>query len=221
MLFTGPATVHSLKGVEGDNGCFIAPGGLNTTATASTVIFYVETNDAESATSSAVNISPKSTLKANVVASNGTVYLHNETIFEGAIFAKAIYLDGSIQVTMNTAFKPQDGIYISSKKAELTEHESMDAVPDQFALDQNYPNPFNPTTQIRYALPQQSHVTLTIYNMLGQEVARIVDAFQREGFYEVQWNGRNSNGVQVSTGIYLYRITAGSFVQTRKMILLK
>jgi hypothetical protein len=96
-----------------------------------------------------------------------------------------------------------------------------DGVPSTYALDQNYPNPFNPTTQIRYALPQHSNVKLTIHNLLGQEVARLVEGEQEAGFYEVQWSGRNDYGTAVASGVYFYRIQAGGFVQTSKMLLLK
>jgi hypothetical protein len=90
------------------------------------------------------------------------------------------------------------------------------AIPIAFALDQNYPNPFNPSTTIRYALPQRSHVTLTVYNTLGQRVAELVNAEKEAGRYEVMFN---ANGL--ASGVYLYRIQAGTFVQTRKLVLLR
>ncbi|MCL5019675.1 MAG: T9SS type A sorting domain-containing protein, partial [Patescibacteria group bacterium] len=95
------------------------------------------------------------------------------------------------------------------------------AKPDQYALSQNYPNPFNPTTQIRYQLPEAALVQLTIYNILGQEIRRLVDVKQNAGFYSMVWDGRNNAGLSVASGVYLYRLRAGSFVQTKKMIFLK
>ena len=100
-------------------------------------------------------------------------------------------------------------------------------VPVTFALDQNYPNPFNPTTTLRYGLPRSSHVTLKIYNMLGQEVATLRDELQDVGFHEVVWNGRNSVGSQVASGVYFYRIEAKPadgtepFTSIKKMLMLK
>jgi hypothetical protein len=95
-------------------------------------------------------------------------------------------------------------------------------VPSGYRLDQNYPNPFNPTTNIAYALPRQATVSLAVYNILGQEVATLVDHLeQAAGTYNVTWNGVNAAGESVATGLYLYRLDANGTVITKKMILLK
>lgn len=94
-------------------------------------------------------------------------------------------------------------------------------VPSEFELSQNYPNPFNPTTQIRFALPLESDVELKIYDILGREVATLVKGVHKPGSYTIEWNGRNNYGVHVASGMYIYRITAGNFVQTKKMMMLK
>jgi len=94
-------------------------------------------------------------------------------------------------------------------------------VPATFTLHQNFPNPFNPITTLRYDLPSNSLVTLSIYDMLGREVAQLVNIAQQAGFKSVQWDGSDSMGKPVSAGVYLYQIQAGEFVQTKKMVLLK
>jgi hypothetical protein len=95
-------------------------------------------------------------------------------------------------------------------------------VPTNFDLAQNFPNPFNPETVIRYAVPEASVVTLEIYNMLGQKVRTLVDhAPHAADFYTVSWNGRDDNGKALATGVYLYRLAAGSYLNTRKMVLMK
>ena len=94
-------------------------------------------------------------------------------------------------------------------------------LPTQFALEQNYPNPFNPTTEIRYALPQRSDVQLVIFNALGQQIRTLVSRTQDAGFHEIMWDGKDSNGQSVASGIYLYRIAAGNFSAVCKMILMK
>ena len=94
-------------------------------------------------------------------------------------------------------------------------------LPAEFALSQNYPNPFNPITNLSYGLPQQSDVTLIIYNIIGQEIMRWDENDIPAGYYEQTWNGTNKFGVHVGRGVYLYRLVAGDFVETRKMVLLK
>ncbi|MCX6152514.1 MAG: T9SS type A sorting domain-containing protein [Ignavibacteriales bacterium] len=98
---------------------------------------------------------------------------------------------------------------------------SVRQIPAQFELSQNYPNPFNPNTKIKYSLAFDSRVTLTIYNLLGQKVKTLFNGQQEAGFYTMEWNGTNEYGQQISSGMYIYRIEAGSFVSTKKMNLLK
>jgi hypothetical protein len=89
-------------------------------------------------------------------------------------------------------------------------------VPKVFSLSQNYPNPFNPTTTIRFGIPKEVKVTLIIYDMLGSEVTTIVNEKMVPGYYEYQWNASN-----LASGVYFYRLTAGNFISTKKLLLLK
>jgi len=89
-------------------------------------------------------------------------------------------------------------------------------LPEEYSLEQNYPNPFNPSTNIRYALPQGSHVLLEVFNVLGERVATLVDENQGAGNHEVQFNGSG-----LPSGMYFYRLSAGGFVETLKMVLMK
>lgn len=91
----------------------------------------------------------------------------------------------------------------------------------KFNLFQNYPNPFNPITQINFNLPKESHVKLEIYNLIGQKVATIVDRQLLAGKHHVEWNGANSRGKFVPSGIYFYRIQVGEFEEVKKMVILK
>jgi hypothetical protein len=96
-----------------------------------------------------------------------------------------------------------------------------------FVIAQNYPNPFNPSTTIGYTLSTVGHVTLKIYNILGQEVVTLVDEDQVPGTHSVVWNGKSTNGSQVCSGVYFYRVEArqygGQFMFTNvnKMMLIK
>jgi hypothetical protein len=94
-------------------------------------------------------------------------------------------------------------------------------IPISYTLHQNYPNPFNPITSLRYDLPEQAQVTLTVYDLIGREVTQLVNTAQEAGYRSVQWNATDMHGKPVSAGVYLYQIRAGEFVQTRKMVLLK
>ena len=94
-------------------------------------------------------------------------------------------------------------------------------IPNEFALYQNYPNPFNPITSLRYDLPQDGLVNITIYDMMGRIVKTLVNGSQTAGFKSVQWNATNDKNEPVSAGLYLYTIQTGEFRQTKKMVLLK
>jgi hypothetical protein len=95
------------------------------------------------------------------------------------------------------------------------------ALPDHFELAQNYPNPFNPITKILYSLPSRSTVRLTVFNVLGQEVATLVDTEEPAGEHEVEWNGTDTRGEPVASGVYFYRLQTPDFSDARKMILIK
>jgi hypothetical protein len=93
-------------------------------------------------------------------------------------------------------------------------------LPTEFSLAQNYPNPFNPATNIELSLPQKSDWQITVFNMLGQKVRQFEGASEA-GIVTVRWNGKDKNGSNVASGLYLYRAKAGAFSATRKMMLLK
>ena len=105
------------------------------------------------------------------------------------------------------------------------DNKELPNIPNSFALHQNYPNPFNPETTIKYELPKSAQVVVKIHNLLGQEINTLVNEHKKAGYFTINWDGKNSNGHCVSSGIYLYRIDAVSekqhFIQTKKMILLQ
>ena len=109
----------------------------------------------------------------------------------------------------------------------ISDVEGYAALPTEFSLDQNYPNPFNPTTTIRVALPQAAFVSLKVYNMLGQEVATLMEGEKNAGYVSTVWNGRDQYGSAVASGVYIYRVVARpvsggeDFVMQKKMMMLK
>ncbi len=97
-------------------------------------------------------------------------------------------------------------------------------IPTEFQLAQNYPNPFNPSTVIEYTLPQSvsfDGVHLEVFNMIGEKVRTLVDAPQSPGTNSVEWDGRDDNGNELSSGVYMYRLRMGNFIDQKKMILMK
>lgn len=103
-----------------------------------------------------------------------------------------------------------------------TDVEERDGVlPTRFALTQNYPNPFNPTTTIEFNLPNGAFTRLVVYNVLGQQVTTLVNETLPAGTYAVEWDGHAADGGTAPSGIYFYRLEAGSFTETRKMVLVK
>ena len=113
-----------------------------------------------------------------------------------------------------------DNISFSSSNSVGVDNRS-EIYPQRFALEQNFPNPFNPSTTIRYELPEDGLVNVTIYDMMGRQVSTLVSSQQAAGYKSIQWNATNDFGKPVSAGVYLYKIQAGEFVQTKKMVLLK
>jgi hypothetical protein len=107
------------------------------------------------------------------------------------------------------------GIFKTAERTTSVDHQ-INANPVTYALHQNYPNPFNPSTTIGYSLPKAAIVSLQVFNTLGQEVASLVSEHKEAGYHQATWNASN-----VPSGIYFYRLQAGDFRETRKMILLR
>jgi hypothetical protein len=121
------------------------------------------------------------------------------------------------QLTMQLGYEPfflEGGILVSIQSSP--EYSS----PRSFELKQNYPNPFNPETVIKFQLPQVSEVEICIFNLQGQKVATLVRGHQTAGAHKISWNGTDESGRRVASGVYLYQLKAGDFVQAKKMLLL-
>ena len=100
--------------------------------------------------------------------------------------------------------------------ATFVEEEMKYSLPNQYALEQNYPNPFNPSTKIKYSIPNQSKVIIKVYDILGTEIEILVNEEKLTGTYELTWYAEN-----LPSGVYFYQLQAGSFVETKKMVLMK
>jgi hypothetical protein len=110
-----------------------------------------------------------------------------------------------------------NGLIIKSKNNGITwVDEKNTLVKSKFALSQNYPNPFNPSTTINYSLPEKANVTITLYDLLGNEIQEIVDDVKAAGNYKISFNAND-----LASGVYFYQIKAGNFFATKKMVLIK
>jgi len=130
------------------------------------------------------------------------------------------FLDGDVTTgTYNYRLKQIDfdGTIAYSDEIEVV----VDLTPDNFELSQNYPNPFNPSTTIQFQVPKASDVTVTVFDMLGQQVKSLFAGQVQAGKYTIEWDGTNNAGSRMSSGSYIYRMTAGEFVEAKEMILLK
>jgi len=131
------------------------------------------------------------------------------------------YIPGGIKDTADT-IKPGLGYWVRLKQCgkiilSSAGVEGCELVqPLTFSLNQNYPNPFNPSTQITYSVPKATDVTLNIYDVLGQEIALLVNERKQPGDYNVAWNAEG-----VPSGVYFYKIVAGEFIETKKMVVVR
>ena len=123
-------------------------------------------------------------------------------------------------ITIGYDLRDKNGAVLSSG---VIEHrlEIVSSLPKEFSLHNNYPNPFNPATTIEFDLPVSGKVDLKIFNLLGEEVATLLEKEFEAGRHSVKWNGLNNSKELVSSGVYFYSIKAGSFNAVKKMILIR
>lgn len=138
--------------------------------------------------------------------------VYNGYLIAGGAFSEA---GGYVALWDGSVWRPVSDIVTAVEEIDTGE------LPRDFSLYQNYPNPFNPSTSISYSLPERSRVKIEVMNLLGQKVNTLVDRVQSPGKYRVDWDSTNEKGESVANGVYLYRITAGAFTDTKKMLLLK
>ena len=172
-------------------------------------------NEANSATIAAVEQAPGRVLVSDALAGDKAVV--GSGLLADLIFKRSGPADAS-SVTIDFA-QLSDLKFGVNRPGEAAQGVLADAA--IYSLNQNYPNPFNPTTTINYGLADPGEVKIVVYNTLGQVVRTLVDHYRLAGNYSVLWDGRDSAGRQVSSGVYLYRIEASKFSAVRRMVLLK
>jgi hypothetical protein len=158
-------------------------------------------------------------------------------LFSGLTIYEFLALADSTVAGLNTGFTPSEVNYTATCLNEIgsdcdpyaptgasfdggdvinSARPDAGQIPTEFSLAQNYPNPLNATTEFEFGIPTGAHVTLDIFNIMGQKVTRLVDGYHEPGMYNVNWDSNS-----VSSGVYFYRIEAGEYIEMRKMLLLK
>lgn len=173
-----------------------------------------------------INVAGTSLTQDFAVVSN----VENNSIRIAMASAEAIQLGGQIlnieaeiiQTSQDIGFIVKN-IYLNEKFVESATSvgAGLTEIPQTYELLQNYPNPFNPTTTIAYRLAERGFVELKVYDISGREVITLMSSVQDAGEHRITWNAEDSRGIKVSSGVYLYRVTSGSFTQIKKMVLLK
>ncbi|MEO9887266.1 MAG: T9SS type A sorting domain-containing protein [Balneola sp.] len=159
-----------------------------------------------------IKISGNASLEAYQDAIRTAYYINNNEVSEKADTLK------EFSITMYSGAFASEAVvkYVEVLDHVMTSNEDELGFPKEFSLEQNYPNPFNPSTNIEFALPEQAVVSLVVYNILGQEVSRLVHGNMPAGNHSMKFDASG-----VSSGMYIYRIQAGDFIQTKKMLLIK
>ena len=160
------------------------------------------------------------------IASTG----HNDVDHFGAADIY-FHMPGAGKVKNENRMQDNDGILVVPNMnantvdfipfSQLSTYDSEISIPNEFQLHQNYPNPFNPNTSINYDITEELFVNITIYNLLGAEIAQLVNKVEQPGIKTISWDGRDSDGNQVKSGVYVYRLVAGNYSETKKMVFLK
>ncbi len=218
LLFDAPAEVLIANKFDTDVNSSVGPSN-GSGIDASDIVFYIAgingSNGNINASPKAAQVGLNNEIFANFYVPNGTLWLRGSSEATGSFIAKDIMVGVNVKVSEDNAFSGTSlakfGSGQNNQEGTITIQ-----VPEEFGLLQNYPNPFNPSTVISWQLPVSSYVSLKVYDVLGNEVAELVDENKEAGFYETRFDGST-----LASGIYVYRLMAGSYVSTRKMLMIK
>ena len=188
---------------------------VSATGDATQVFFIIRGSSLKGGTSTSY-IGVKTEFLGSVIAPNSEVLVKENAKVDGALFAKILTLGVNTTIGFSRA---QDNVLL----AGVTGPAEAAELPKVFSLSQNYPNPFNPSTAISYSVPEGHtvFVTLKVYDLRGRLVQTLVNELREAGNYSVFWDGTDISGRKVASGVYFYRLQAGEFTRTRKMVLLK
>jgi hypothetical protein len=147
---------------------------------------------------------------------NDTLRLRTDNVTTGT--RSKSYVEGGNWVPRTRNHRIQ-AIVTTTTPATIVD--GCDAIPMEYALSKNFPNPFNPSTTINFSIPRSERVKLAVFDLLGREIAILVDELKDAGNYQVVWNGTNGAGIPASSGVYFFRLETPNFAATERMMLLK
>lgn len=147
----------------------------------------------------------------------------NGSYLIACVFYATLFDASPVGLEYTAGLNPAEALFLQQAAWEtLTDiDDEYMQMPSSVMLHQNYPNPFNSSTIIRYDLPHDAYVNLSIYDMLGREVETLIDAYQHAGLKNIIWDGRNSSGEIVSSGVYFYKIQLGEISETRRLVFIR
>ena len=165
-----------------------------------------------------MDIGPGATIQGTIIAKNAEVHFSSSCLFKGAVVTGgAITLDPKVLFSFHSA-----SVLTKSVDEDFeAEAPAASAPVTSYQLEQNYPNPFNPSTRIAFSLLEAGTVQLSVYNLQGQEVRTLVSGQMNPGHHTINWNGRDTNGKLMPSGVYLYKLQVNGFAETRRMTLMK
>ena len=217
LLFNASTEILITGKFDTDVNCYVGPSN-GSTINASDIVFYVAgingNNGNLGAIPKAAQVGLNNVIFANFYVPNGTLWLRGSSEATGSLIGKDVIVGLNVKVSQESAF---DGSSLAKLGSwQNNQGDPFSQVPEQFELSQNFPNPFNPSTVITWQLPMDSHVTLKVYDVLGNEITTLVNEEKQAGVFEVEFSASD-----LSSGVYFYKIEAGDFVQTKKMVLLR
>jgi hypothetical protein len=202
----GPVNIYVVSDLEFDNNVQVKLTG----GTSDNVLFA-------SLQKHKIDMGVNVTIYGTLINPNAEVHFSNNCKIKGAVFAESITLDPKVKFYHHTSL----GTFPKESEAKDPEVAVGQSPATSYQLAQNYPNPFNPSTTIQFSVLEAGVVQLSVYNINGQEVRRLVYGQMNAGRHTVNWDGKDNTGQVMPSGVYLYKLRVNGFMQTRKMTLMK
>lgn len=219
LLFAAPSEVRISEKFDTDEQSYVGPASASG-ITAGDILFVVEgingSNGNLGSTPRAAQIGMSNSVAANFLVPNGTLWLRDGTSATGSFVGRDVIVGINVQVVLDSYFDTPGSAPLVQSLELPGATMGLKTIPAVTSLNQNFPNPFNPVTAISYDIAVPARVTLAVFNLLGEKVAQLVNQYHDPGKYKTEFDATS-----LASGVYVYRLQAGSFVDVKKMIVLK